>query len=222
MSNRIIAVEGISYSGKTTLSQMLSQHSGVVRIYELAENHEFGAGFPPFPSNDSEAFSSDLWFFNQEVVRSQLAIEASKNSLVVLDRSYLSSQAFVKARNRCYGIGNPDHHADLIQYGLESGLLVEPEYIFIDIDMDTYKERVARYEQDRLNAFGPAAMNNRANNIKDAEFIDEMLSFYRDYFSKNRGFVLDGRRPTSENYSLLQRHLIDSGFHLEIGGSKNE
>ena len=204
-NNYLIAIEGIPYSGKTTLSHLIKQNMNFKRIPEIAEINNNGADFPLFPKNDLEAIQSDSWFFQEEIKRTQIIKEFIKTNSIIMDRSYVSSLAFVKSRFDCYNIGSIEEHSKLINAGLSNGSLIIPYHIFLDIDMDTYIKRKKSCENYRLKKFGNIAMLNTSNNINNDEFIEHLINFYKNYFLNSETLILNDNNKSNILYGKTKK-----------------
>lgn len=100
MSQKIAAIEGNSFSGKTTTVESLEDTFGIPVIHEYDRYAGGGLNFPSFPpDNVGEAKKAIDFFVRLEVRRSQHALElAEKSALpVVMDRSPFSCIVFQKA-----------------------------------------------------------------------------------------------------------------------------
>ncbi|NQU21174.1 MAG: hypothetical protein HQ567_07825 [Candidatus Nealsonbacteria bacterium] len=180
--NFLVAIEGISYAGKTTLCRSLAQHFAYHRLYELGDKFDGGIRFPPFPETDEEACESDHWFLEQEIRRYRCAKQLLEvNPVVVMDRSHLSSLAFTYARERVFKIGSFARHKQSIEEAVSRGLLPTPPTIVIDIDWETCSRRRSSWLACReLGACrgDEVAMSNR-------NFVEQLIHFYRQHAVHN-------------------------------------
>jgi len=181
--NPIIAIEGLSFAGKTTLTKLL-ERDGFTRLYELADKFEYGAGFPPFPKTTEDAKKSDSWFVQQEVIREQDALLESIKKPVLQDRSYISGLAFGYARQTIFGLGDAEYQQGIIKQALTQGLLHIPWFVHLKIDIPTLYDRKRKDEERRLKEYGEAAVRNVSISDEEMKFFEKQLEFYQKFFAR--------------------------------------
>ncbi len=188
--NPIIAIEGISFAGKTTLTKLLEEQ-GLERLYELAEKFDYGAGFPSFPKTTDEARESDLWFIQQEVTREQNALIKSSRSVVVADRSFISGLAFGYARQEVFGLGDAIYQNELVRQALSQGLLHIPWLVYLKMDINTYFKRKENETNIRIKEYGEAAVRNVSISKEEKKFFEKQIEFYTRLFKNVPHLELD-------------------------------
>jgi thymidylate kinase len=191
----IVAIEGISFAGKTTLTENLKRH-GFSRLYELADKFEHGRNFPAFPKNTADANASDQWFLQQEFQRCAEALALSHNAPVVADRSFISGLAWSYARENTYRIGNRTHQHKLTRKYLGSGNLFVPWCILLRMGIDEYFSRKERDFKKRVTRFGSEAVDNVTLSDREDEFVEHQIRYYDKTFGTGSRYVLDAHlRP---------------------------
>lgn len=91
----IVALEGPSYSGKSTMANIIRNripHSLVIDEY-----HVFAGGaknFPPLAKNAEDGMRNIKFFLDLEQKRQRSILAALESGLVILDRSHLTCIAF--------------------------------------------------------------------------------------------------------------------------------
>lgn len=188
--NPIIAIEGISFAGKTTLTKLLEK-DGFARLYELAEKFEYGAGFPPFPKTTDEAKKSDLWFVEQEVKREQDARTKANIAPVVADRSFISGLAFGYSRQSVFRLGDVVYQHKIVRQVLDTEQLHIPWFVYLKIDINSFFERKRKDEERRIREYGIRAVNNLSVNEDERRFFEKQIEFYERIFSKVPHLALD-------------------------------
>lgn len=196
MNYFLFALEGISYSGKTTLSKNLAE-MGVSRMPELAEFYSNGAEFPTFPRNDEEAKISDKWFFEKECERMNITKEMLRNGPVVQDRSYISSQAFVYARNKVFGVGDPEYNKQLINESLEKDIIIKPNIIYLRISLEEFRYRKSVDLKRRISDFGLLAVKNTTY-PKEENLMYSQIEFYELLTSLESVIIIDAQKSKQE------------------------
>ncbi len=193
--NPIIAVEGISFAGKTTLTRFLEKE-GFARLYELAEKFDYGAKFPKFPENTEEAEQSDLWFIQQEVIREQDALAKSGSSPVIADRSFISGLAFSYARQSVFGLGDTNYQYSVIKKNITEGKLHIPWMIYLKIDLGSCFERKRKDSTHRIMEYGEAAVKNVSISANETLFFERQIEFYARLFTQVPHLELNASRST--------------------------
>jgi thymidylate kinase len=181
--NTIIAIEGISYAGKTTLSKNLVD-DGFSRLEELAEKFGHGAGFPSFPKTNEDAKKSDLWFIEQEIIRSAESKTKADNAAVVCDRSFISGLAFAYARQKIFKLGDVSYQHDLIRSAAADGKLHVPLLVYLALDFETFFKRKNQDYERRLREYGVDAVTNVTVTAHETAFFSKQIEYYETIFAK--------------------------------------
>ncbi len=188
--SQIIAVEGISFAGKTTLTKLLEKQ-GCTRLYELAERFNYGAGFPPFPKTTDEAKKSDSWFVQQEIAREKDILAKAGTSILIADRSFISGLAFAYARQEVFGIGDVLYQQNLIKCAVSQGQLHIPWLVYLNITLDSFFERKKKDSGRRIKEYGKVAVQNVSINEKESPFFEKQIEFYTRLFVRVPHLKLD-------------------------------
>lgn len=193
MINPYVALEGISYAGKTTVSKILTKY-GFQRVKELAESYENGAGFPPFALTPEDCKKNDEWFLKQEFERSKEAQNLASNGPVVFDRSYISTCAFVWARENSMHLGSYEQFISQVAHKASPAELVMPWIIYLKMDWDVYRERKESDLVRRIQEFGEEAVNNVTIPYQEKKFVRAQMGFYEELAQQNPKsvYVFDG------------------------------
>lgn len=181
----LVVLEGISYAGKTTLSNLCKQKE----IAVLKELSEFTV-FPETPKEDSEISIADKWFYEQHSSRTEDILKIIRKNSLILDRYFLSDLAYIYARYHTYNVGNMDFYNSLLTDGLNKKEILVPWFIYVSIDIDLYNSR-RLIDEKNLKATGETNMRIRFpypyyHNL----FIKNQISFYDSFFKKNNDKVL--------------------------------
>lgn len=156
----IVALEGVSGAGKTTISELLATEADAVVVPELLVTAQ----------QENRFTESD--YFAHDVRKHEIASNLGKDGLCVMDRSYVSFQAFR------YATSKKEWVADEKQP-------VEPDhYIYLRISPATSAER----RGDHSKHWGDHATISRA------------VQFYDDYFSERgkKVSIIDADKPLNE------------------------
>lgn len=199
----IIAIEGISFAGKTTLSKNLAQ-AGFKRMYELSEKFGNGLDFPTFPKTTDEAKRSDAWFLEQEILRAAEARIYAENDIIIADRSFISGLAFAYARQKTYCLGNAVYQHELIRKALLSNRLYVPWLIYLHIDINTIFDRKSRDYERRLINYGEKAIKNVTVLEKEEQFFTEQIKYYESIFKKIPHLKLDAKSNPSKLVDIVK------------------
>lgn len=132
----IIALEGSSFSGKTTLSNQLSERLDAPVIGEYID-YALRArldGFPPFACNRTELDEQVEFYLELEASRAQ-DVASSGSSIVIVDRTVASLAAFHRIHQRRAERLDTYWDTDLmerrIRLSQELGRIVVPDVIFV-------------------------------------------------------------------------------------------
>jgi len=205
--NSFVAIEGISYSGKTTLTSYLQNIGIGIRVPELAELCNDGLEFPDFPSNNHEALASDNWFLRKEIDRMNRYLIPSE-SIFFLDRSYLSSLAFTYAREKKFGIGSHLVHKQCVNQAVQCGQLPTLRNVILRMDVETYLERKNLEKKKREETLGLAVVQKVGSIMEDIDFVKYMIEFYDKQLENDTGAVYIDAQNTIEENSQIIRGLI--------------
>lgn len=211
--NPIIAVEGISFAGKTTLTKLLRLQS-FARLYELSEKFEYGVLFPHFPKNTAEAKQSDLWFIEQEIARECDARLMATKSPVIADRSFVSGLSFGYARARIFALGDTNYQHNKIKQAIERGDLHTPWFVHLKSDINLFFERKRKDNERRIKEYGKEAVKHVTIPKYEKEFIEKELEFYIRFFSRVPHLELDARINSYELAAQLKiwSHKLNAPF----------
>ena len=209
----ILAIEGVSLAGKTTLCKRLSACPGTKFVPELSTFYNDGDCFPLIANSDQAARQSDDWFFHAELERQKAWNESIHNTkLVILDRSFVSMIVFSLARKLQYGVGEPWKTARRL---FESDLAVSystPVHLYLKLSPADYKRRKELATQHRQEADYPV---KRVRFDEQHEtFIETQIELYDHLFALDEDRILNGVEKTSEIYCRATR--------LKLGRAKEE
>ena len=102
----LIALEGSSFAGKTTISNHLTNiYPNSIRL--ISEYVEYAKGskyFPPFPKTSQQAIDNLIFFLNLDAIRFSEIHENPEYYSFLLDRSVLTLLAFNYALEKQYNI----------------------------------------------------------------------------------------------------------------------
>jgi len=204
----IMAIEGISFAGKTTLSKSIETNSKQIkRIYELSEKFENGAKFPSFPIDLVQCVKNDLWFYNEECKRSNDVKCDFMHNSIIMDRSYLSALTYCFSRQATFDLGNFEDTKKIIIEGVESGKLIEPYFIYLYMNYDTYLIRKTQDLEHRKLTLGIEAVENCLVPSNEEYFIKNQISFLDSFYKKNKKHILllDCKNSVSTNTELVTK-----------------
>ncbi len=201
----IVAIEGISFTGKTTLSNKLAS-LGFVRIYELAEKFGYGADFPGFSRTNEEAKVSDEWFVKQEIIRAKEAKQQAQNNPVITDRSFISGLNYAFAREKVFGIGNITYQHDNIKRCTKTDELYVPWHVYLRMDLSTYLARKSKDTERRIFEFGQKAVDNVTIFEQEEDFVLAQIEHYESVFAQTSTscLQLDANSETGDLVRLVQ------------------
>jgi thymidylate kinase len=142
MIGKIIVVEGIWHSGKTTFAKQLAFSLGAYYFPE-----------PDHLKNDEEIHDIEFWYFKKFIDLEKKAVELkSSGFIVVLDRCRISVLAYLKA------IGNEERYNQLIS----SAEKFSPDkVILIDVNLGSVIEVVTNQCNEKYLRT-PILLNNPA------------------------------------------------------------
>ena len=141
----IIAIEGCSYSGKTTLARLLvDKYLGSTLIPEYNEIAGGSKNFPPPPQTEDDAIKAVQFFIELEHQRQRLiqkALAANDNKLIVQDRSLLTCIAFDYAIAQ---LGRFDVWNQSQQAFLSQKFLLPDIILFLAVNQETIMTRKSK------------------------------------------------------------------------------
>lgn len=152
----LIAVEGPSFAGKSTL---IAQLTARFSAEPIGEHHDYvSAGFPPDPKTNEEAYVNGDFFIGLEKKRAVDIKEAlGRHALVLSDRSVISLIAYQLAltavKDKTPGaIAVPEYVINRARQEIESGNIVFPDGFLLlrTADEETHDLRVR--ERGRTNS----------------------------------------------------------------------
>lgn len=175
----IVAIEGNSFSGKTTTTESLAETFGVPIIHEYDKYAGGGLNFPSFPpDNYSEAKKSIDFFVELETRRTHDAIEHSiKSGLpVVMDRSPFSCLVFQwTVQKRLPEVPNAYAYSlETFEKAVQSGDIVLPDgLIYLEPESEAiFLDRVRRRGRVHIDF------------LNDVETLRSMRYWYKEVISK--------------------------------------
>ena len=152
----LIAVEGPSFAGKSTL---LAQLAALFSTKTIGEHHDYvSAGFPPDPKTNEEAYVNADFFIDLEKKRALDIKEAlGRHALVLSDRSVVSLVAYQLAlastKDKLSGaIAVPEYVIHRTRQEIEAGNIEVPDGFLLlrTADEETHNLRVE--ERGRTNS----------------------------------------------------------------------
>lgn len=208
MNNPIIAIEGLSFSGKTTLCNILKE-KGFENVKELAELCNGGKNFPDFPMNSNEAIKNDNWFQKIEEIRCKDALNKQANKSVVADRWFISSTGYIFARDILLGYDTLESHIEGIKEGMNKGVFFIPYFVYLDVDLNTIKKRhdVGREQYGGRELKGSLMVEPYIDNFFKLQkiFYDTFSLFY-----SSRVLILNDCNNKNISYLITWSNTIDS------------
>jgi deoxyadenosine/deoxycytidine kinase len=199
---RISAIEGNSYSGKTTLLRELKQNYPIEVVRESMKYVEPAHKFPPFPPQSIEDAKRAVQVFVElEKVRldhvMELTIKTGKP--VIMDRSPFSAIVFEYAlkekhpeRLNVYG-----YSIELFQEQIKQGNLSIPSVV---VYLEPAKQNIFL---ERVKARGRV----RVDFLNNPETVKVMQGWYRDvlnrYYSTNSALILKSQQGDTEVMASL-------------------
>jgi hypothetical protein len=200
MTAPIIALEGLSYAGKTRIMEAASTHCALVP--ELASQCNGGADFPPLATNDLEAKHSDDWFMRREELRCSTALQYSLGGTVVLaDRWFVSGTGYIFARNVLIGLSPLGLHKDEVRNRLHEKKLYLPLFVYVNTPLPVIQERMKM-----ARPHGPNEING---SLLIPPYKHQFLALQHQFYQTlseimcDRTLVLDGRDPPDENLEKI-------------------
>jgi thymidylate kinase len=190
-----VVFEGISYAGKTTVSNLCKNKgfSVLKGLTVLDELSKFST-FPEIPKENDEIEIVDKWFYNQHANRTAEILKVTQNNSLILDRYFLSDLAYIYARYHTYNVGNLDFYQTLLMEGINKREIIVPWFIYVSIDINLYNSRKL-VDEANLKATGGTNIRIRFPYSFNKElFIENQILFYSSFFNKNRDkvFIING------------------------------
>lgn len=181
----VIAVEGPSFAGKTTLASAIAPPLGAVVVPEYSDM----AALPPFPPQDLSDVAAALdHFLRLEVERSRLAVDA-RTPVAVTDRSPLTLIAYEFAIAALGVPANPQLAVRLYSEAADEGRILHPDgYLYLRITDEVTTARTA--------ARGPIASHLSLSHVRDG--MDRVCQRYLASLAPLRWLELDGAAPLRE------------------------
>ena len=139
MTRLIIAVEGLSHSGKTTFINHIISKTNFNFVPELIDFCGGPQNFPGLETTLEGAARNDLWFFEREVERCRYATNLAGN--VIADRWFISGTAYSHARGRIFGNDIMREHLSIAKDYLKDRRLYMPMMVYVDTDIEKIKKR---------------------------------------------------------------------------------
>jgi len=196
----VIGLEGLPYAGKTSLSSLLLD-AGMSRLGELAEYFANGQQFPSFSETTADARESFDWFVKAELSRFAHLNEYPSRSLIISDRTLVSSLAYSYARRQVFQIGDKrDEHQAIERAVVDKGYYIPP-LIYVRIPIETYFDRRESTYDLRCETLGKRAVENVTIFEREREFFEAQIEYY-DMIAERLGdklLVIDGTCDPREN-----------------------
>ncbi len=180
--SRIITIEGIPCAGKSTLRENL-QKNMINKEFTLffsptfAERKYFEEISPKnYPENFSEARNNEKWFLNYELNRLRSLKSKPDDTVVILERDFLSTLAFSYAYSKFKNI--PSFYSNMNEF---KDISIKDDFIFpdvrlvLDISLETFIERDKQRDKKLDYVFS------------DKKFISELIKFYSSSTALNIG-----------------------------------
>ena len=184
MKGKIIIIDGVSNSGKTTLCNNLVNKDNILveEVPKFVRNHPQifnGQDMPPLPRNKEEELENQKFILNAEIERIKMAyyiVNSGKNA--ILDRSFLSTVAIAHSFDDCKNMSGTYMNALLLlkEYtNFIKNLMLDSkiDYIILVTDTKTVEER-----------------NNSREKILSKEWIDkELIEKQNNFFVCQTYFI---------------------------------
>ncbi|MEV4416193.1 hypothetical protein [Catellatospora sp. NPDC049609] len=181
----VVAVEGLSYAGKTTLVHALAQPVGGVAVAEYAEM----GPLPPFPPRDHHAVIAALAHFLRAECDRTAAGRRAGHPVVLLDRSPLTLITYEFGVATLGVPAAPSYAAELYSQAAELGEVFTPDaYIYLRVSDEVTARRAA--------VRGPIAAHLSAPSVRAG--IERAAAAYLAALPVGRRLELDGSRPLAE------------------------
>lgn len=184
MEGKIIIIDGVSNSGKTTLCNNLQNNDNILveEVPKFVRNHPQifnGQDMPPIPKNRNEELENQKFILNAEIERIEMAyyiVKCGKNA--ILDRSFLSTVSIAYSFDDCKRMSGTYMNALSLfrEYAnfIKNLMLDEKiDYIFLTTDTETVEKR--NVNRDKI----------LSKEWIDKELIEKQNSFFinQTYFS---------------------------------------
>lgn len=181
----VIAVDGLSYAGKTTLVHGLARQVGGVAVAEYSEL----APLPPFPHRDHDDVVAGLrHFLRLECDRTAFARQSGA-PVVLLDRSPLTLITYEYGLSTLGVPTDSGYAADLYSTAAESGAIFIPDgYIYLRVPETVTAQRTLKR--------GPIAAHLTAPSVHAG--IEAAAAQFLAALPAGRRLELDGDRPKHE------------------------
>ena len=162
----IYSVEGLGCVGKSTLVQNLKS-SGIFVIEEIFEAFPETKEIQPFTLNDREAWKTNEWFLEKEIIRME---KATQQELTVLDRCVYSQIAYNYAKDKVYGTKQTRNLFERLKNLERQGRKLFPNMIYlhstVDYSMSMMSLRAKNKEKDNIENNNPAYRKEFFEKIK--------------------------------------------------------
>jgi thymidylate kinase len=177
----VLAVEGLCFAGKTTLTRALARHLGVPAAAEYADLTEL----PPFPPSDQSAARTAISALLAAEARRSRQARACRSELVIYDRSPLTVIGHEHAM-RARGVpADPETAAAWFTAASTTGAILTPAaYIYLTVPDDAARQR-------------QQARGHLPEHLVAPDVRDTLTRFYDACFAADPGSVLraDGTTP---------------------------
>jgi deoxyadenosine/deoxycytidine kinase len=190
----VIAVEGLCYTGKTTLARSLARLTGTVLIGEYADI----AAPPPFPPRSLDDVATALEYFLLLERHRAHAARSAGVPIVVLDRSPLTLIAHECGMAAVGVPSNPSGAAEIYSAAAEAGDILTPDgYLYLAVPDDVTAAR-----QERRGAVAAHLMDPQVR-----AGIDHACRTWLDGLPPQRYLHLDGTLAPPTLAATTQRWL---------------
>lgn len=123
---RLIVLAGNIGSGKTSLTQQLSQHYGWQASYESVDNNPYLADF--YADMRTWAFHLQMYFLGNRAEEVETLLRTGQSA--IMDRSiYEDAHIFVRALHEMNNLSDRDYHAYFKLYGMVLRQLPKPSLL---------------------------------------------------------------------------------------------
>lgn len=201
-----VALEGLSFSGKSSAIAWLRSNGSFRVIPELSDFHSGGSGFPAEDLNKLSSDEVDEWFLQAEVNRCNHAREISADnqvSSIILDRSFLSIAIHAVVTSKMAGKKEQPLILEKIKKSITNGNLINSHFLYLKIDLKTHDKRSTDHFQElmalgKINQFEEFRLNRY-----DRQRIEMEYNIYNAIFSKSPLTVIDANRDRK----MVQRQI---------------
>jgi deoxyadenosine/deoxycytidine kinase len=137
---RLIVLAGNIGSGKTSLTQQLSQHFGWQASYESVDNNPYLADF--YADMHTWAFHLQMYFLGHRAQQVETLLSSGQSA--IMDRSiYEDAHIFVRALHEMNNLSDRDYHAYFKLYELVLRQLPKPSLLIrLIAPVETLVERI--------------------------------------------------------------------------------